>query len=244
MGRPPETCDGAARAVPVRRRGAEPLSRAARRLGRGLAQRSRPIGRSRAASRPGRRERVLPGVVAATAAAGPDALAKAVRDLVERGDADDALAAWLAGEPLAPVERYLARATLQAPLVALGSDAGAACAGNTSPQGDRRCPSCGGEPQLSFRGHDDDPLVSGRRHLVCARCAHDWVFSGSACPACGDTSESRSTVFAEQRSGPVVGRGDSGGGTTATTAARAATTATPRPSRTCASPPARGASAT
>ena len=112
------------------------------------------------------------------------------------------------GEPLAPVERYLARATLQAPLVALGPDAGAACAGDPTPRGDRHCPSCGGEPQLSFRGHDDDPLVSGRRHLVCARCAHDWVFSGSACPACGDTSGSRSTVYAEQRSGPVVGRGD------------------------------------
>jgi hypothetical protein len=157
-------------------------------------------------------QRVLPGVVAATAAAGPDALAKAARDLAEGGDAEAALMAWLAGAPLAPVERYLARATLQAPLVALGTDAGLACTGDPSPRDDRHCPSCGGEPQLSYRGHDDDPLVSGRRRLICARCAHDWVYSGSACPACGDTSGSRSTVYAEQRSGPVIGRGDADSG--------------------------------
>ena len=156
-------------------------------------------------------QQVLPGVVAATAAAGPELLAKAVRDVGERGDADDALVAWLAGEELQPVERYLARATLQAPLVALGPDAGRACAGDQSQRDDRHCPTCGGGPQLSFRGHDDDPLVSGRRHLVCARCTHSWVYTGSSCPACGEAS---STVYAERRDGPVIGRGADEAGTT------------------------------
>lgn len=152
-------------------------------------------------------DQVLPGVVAATGAAGPEPLAKAVREVVEHGDACAALVAWLAGEELPPVERYLARATLQAPLVALGPDAGQACVRDQTQRDDRHCPRCGGRPQLSFRGHDDDPLVSGRRHLVCARCSHSWVYSSSACPACGETSGSRGTVYAERRNGPVVGRG-------------------------------------
>jgi hypothetical protein len=146
-------------------------------------------------------QRVLPGVVAATGAAGPELLAKAVRDVVDRGDAEATLVAWLAGEELPPVERYLARATLQAPLSALSS-----VDTNSSPRDDRHCPSCGGEPQLSWRGHDEDPLVSGRRHLVCARCSHSWAYSSSACPGCGETSGSRSAVYAERRDGPVVGR--------------------------------------
>jgi hypothetical protein len=151
-------------------------------------------------------DRVLPSVVSATQAFGPELLAKATRDLVERGDGDDAMSAWLAGEPLPPVERYLARATLQGPLVVLGADA---FVSGSSLGDDRRCPRCGGEPQLSFRIHDDDPLVSGRRHLLCERCMHSWAYSGSACPACGETSGSRSTVYAERRDGTVVGRGGS-----------------------------------
>jgi FdhE protein len=151
-------------------------------------------------------DRVLPGVVAATGAAGPGPLAKAVQEVVERGDACAALVGWLAGEELPPVERYLARATLQGPLVALGPDAGAACTDGPAPRDDRHCPTCGGGPQLSWRGGDEDPLVSGRRHLVCARCSHCWAYSSSACPGCGETSGSRSTVYTERRDGPVVGR--------------------------------------
>jgi FdhE protein len=156
---------------------------------------------------------VLPQVVVATEAAGPDQLAKAARDLLDAGGFEASLTAWLAGEALPPVERYLARASLQAPLVALGDHAGTACAGDPSPRGDRRCPRCGAAPQLSVRGHDDDPLVSGRRHLVCARCTQSWAYSGSSCPSCGETSGSRRTVHAERRDGPVIGRGQNGGET-------------------------------
>ena len=151
-------------------------------------------------------ERVLPRVVKATEATGPEPLATAAREVLEAGRLDEPLAAWLAGGELPPVERYLARATLWAPLVALGADAGAACADDASPRGDRRCPSCGGPPQLSFRSEVEDPLVSGRRHLACARCGQTWSYSASTCPSCGETASSRRTVYAEQRAGPVVGR--------------------------------------
>jgi FdhE protein len=153
-------------------------------------------------------ERVLPAVVAATEAAGPEPLAKATRDLLDTGELGRALLAWLTGGPaaaeLAPVERYLARATLRAPLVALEADAGAACAA-VDPS-DRTCPRCGGAPQLSVRSGADDPLVSGGRQLVCCRCDQGWSYSGSACPGCGETTGSRRTVYAEQRTGPAIGR--------------------------------------
>ena len=88
--------------------------------------------------------------------------------------------------------------------MALAEDAGAACADDPSPKGDRRCPRCGGLPQLSFRTDAEDPLVSGRRYLVCARCGQSWSYSASSCPSCGETSGSRRTVYAERRGEPVV----------------------------------------
>ena len=151
-------------------------------------------------------ERTAPSVVKAAEAVGPGPLAAAARDLLGNGRLEESLAAWLAGGELAPAERYLARASLHAPLMALGGDAGAACTGDPSPRGERRCPNCGGPPQLSFRSHAEDPLVSGRRHLACARCGQSWSYSASSCPSCGETSGSQRTVYSEHREGPVVGR--------------------------------------
>jgi formate dehydrogenase maturation protein FdhE len=118
------------------------------------------------------------------------------------------LAAWLGGEELVPVERYLARATLRGPLQAV--DAGAACTADPSPRGDRRCPRCGGPPQLSFRTDSGDHLVSGHRKLQCARCGESWSYSGNACAYCGETAGAKRTVYTEHRPGPQVGRGKAG----------------------------------
>lgn len=153
-------------------------------------------------------EQVLPAVVAATEAAGPEPLAKASRDLLDAGELGRPLLAWLTGGPaaaeLAPVERYLARATLRAPLVALEAAAGTACA--PVDPGERTCPRCGGAPQLSVRAAADDPLVTGGRQLVCCRCDQAWSYSGSSCPGCGETTGSRRTVYAEMRTGTAIGR--------------------------------------
>ena len=155
--------------------------------------------------------RVLPRVVAVTAEAGPAPLAESLSPLADHrgpGAAVDLMAAWLAGEELVPVERYLARVTLRGPLEAL--DAGVACAADPSPRGERRCPRCGGPPQLSFRTDSGDHLVSGHRRLQCARCGESWSFSASTCAYCGETAGARRTVYTEHRDGPRVGRGESG----------------------------------
>jgi formate dehydrogenase maturation protein FdhE len=164
-------------------------------------------------------ERVLPMVLAATAESGPKPLVESLpptadaRSAEERRAAGELMAAWLAGAELTPVERYLARASLRGPLEAL--DAGVACAEDPSPRGERRCPRCGGPPQLSFRTDTGDNLVSGRRKLQCARCGEAWSYSGSACAYCGETGGARRTVYTERHPvsstpGPRVGRGAGG----------------------------------
>lgn len=151
-------------------------------------------------------EHAVPQVLSATDAAGPEALAKATWDLVDAGSVERHLAAWLTGAELTPVERFVARASLWAPLVALGSDAAGACRDDPSPRDNQHCPRCGGPPQVSFRSQADDRLVSGSRFLACARCGQSWSYSASTCPACGETTGARRTVYAEPRGGPIVGR--------------------------------------
>jgi hypothetical protein len=121
--------------------------------------------------------------------------------------ADELLAAWLAGDELTPVERYLARATLRViPPPAARPQARAVATPDVPPGVAKlgRCPACGGPPQLSYRTAIDDPLVSGRRMLVCAKCGYEWNFSATTCPNCGETG--KRTVYAEARAGPQVGR--------------------------------------
>jgi hypothetical protein len=151
-------------------------------------------------------DRVLPRVVEATVKAGPESLAAAAGAVADDGKPEVWLAAWLAGEDLAPTQRYLARACLRVPLQVAG--AATACAEDLSPRGGRRCPTCGAPPQLSFHDHSDDALVSGHRRLVCARCAAGWSYTASACASCGETAGGRRTIYAERRQSPVVGRGD------------------------------------
>jgi FdhE protein len=153
--------------------------------------------------------RVLPMVVAATAEHGPQPLVRSLRPVADPHAAEQLMAAWLAGEDLVPVERYLARASLRGPLEAL--DAAVACAADPAPRGERRCPSCGGPPQLSFRTDTGEALVSGHRKLECARCGQSWSFAGSTCAYCGETAGNKRTVYTERHEGARVGRGTDAG---------------------------------
>jgi formate dehydrogenase maturation protein FdhE len=151
----------------------------------------------------------LAAVVKATESAGPEVLAAAVRELAN-DEPRDILVAWLAGDDLggASAEAYLARACLRPGLVALNEAAGDACAADPAPRGGQNCPRCGGRPEYSFRAAGGDRLVSGGRYLACARCAHTWTYSASACPSCGETAGGQRTLYAEPRPGPVVGQND------------------------------------
>jgi FdhE protein len=151
--------------------------------------------------------RVLPAVIEATVAAGPPALREAVQRRSEAGDRE-ALAGWLAGAALDPVDGYLARASLAPVLEALGERAGDACVRGSDGE---RCPRCGGPPQLSCLAASGESLVSGPRSLLCARCGSSWACSRSVCPACGEGRTARLSIYAEQWQGPVTAHRDSDG---------------------------------
>lgn len=155
--------------------------------------------------------RVVPAVVEASVAAGPAALGDAAASRLAEGAAGDALAGWLAGAELDPVDRYLARASLGPVLEALGEQAGLACAPQRDGDKSQLCPCCGGLPQLSRVASSGDELVTGPRSLQCARCSSSWSFSRSICPACGESEEARLSVFAERFDGPVTGNGNGDG---------------------------------
>ncbi|TYB52396.1 formate dehydrogenase accessory protein FdhE [Nonomuraea sp. PA05] len=140
---------------------------------------------------------VLPRVMAATAASGPRPLAEAIAANGRRAGGVALLAAWVAGEELTPVERFLARATMR--VVPLGEREG-------SGQAAGRCPACGGPPQVSYRAASDDPLVSGRRALACASCPHEWNFSATTCPNCGETGKRTVHAEAGHHEAPAIGR--------------------------------------
>jgi FdhE protein len=154
--------------------------------------------------------RVLPAVVEATVAAGPPALREAVRSRGAVGG-EEALAGWLAGAEVDPVDRYLARASLAPVLEALGERAGDACVPEPGGTGGLACPCCGGRPQLSYVTSSGEQLRSGGRKLLCARCGSSWSWSRSTCPACGETEDARLVVHAEAWGGPVSAGGNGNG---------------------------------
>lgn len=154
--------------------------------------------------------RVLPGVVEATVAAGPATLGEAVVSRFGDPAIDNTLAGWLAGAELDPVDRYLARVSLSPALEALGERAGDVC---TPEEGAHElCPNCGGRPQLSVVADSGEPLVTGRRSLLCSRCSSSWDYTRSSCPACGESDEARLLVYAERWGGPVSGGNGDGAG--------------------------------
>lgn len=140
-------------------------------------------------------ERVIPGVVDVTIAAGPQKLRDAVARHLETTNALEIVAAWMNGEDQPLVDRYLARASLSPVLEALGSEAAAACAGVRD---QRHCPTCGGPPQLSYFAIASEDLAAGGRYLVCARCHRGWGYSRMTCPGCGENSSSRLPIFSEE----------------------------------------------
>src|SRR5262249_52553962 len=132
--------------------------------------------------------RVLSRVVDRSVTHGPAPLAEAALDRWRQGDGTELIAAWLRDDEQDPVSRYLARASAGPILEALGRAAGLE-PGDTA-EG-RRCPVCGGRPQVSFFADAGEDLVTAPRRLVCSRCDHAWIFARMTCAGCGEQSGSK-----------------------------------------------------
>lgn len=136
---------------------------------------------------------LLPRVIEVTVSAGPPALAGAVVGRFHSADLEDLVGRWLRGAEQAVVDRYLARASCAPVLEAMPPPPPTIRTGGEG----RSCPRCGGPPQLSYFGGSGDPLVTGPRRLVCARCAAEWVHPRMVCAACGEETSSRLPVYSE-----------------------------------------------
>jgi hypothetical protein len=134
---------------------------------------------------------VLPAVVEATVAAGPETLAEKAWSRLGEGRLDALVLGWLAGEEQSQLDRYLARAAASPVLEALGEA--------LSPPHEtdsRHCPRCGGLPQLAVIQPGEE-LSGSRRQLVCSRCLAAWGFPRMVCAGCGETDPSRLPIYEE-----------------------------------------------
>ena len=128
-------------------------------------------------------------------AAGPPALAAAVRERLARPA--PLVAGWLAGARPTPVDDYLARAASAPVLEALGRAGGRRVLPGARR---RRCPRCGGPPQLSYVADAGESLVSGPRSC-CARAASLDVLAQLLSGV--RRGRARLAVYAEHWHGPV-----------------------------------------
>ena len=63
---------------------------------------------------------------------------------------------------------------------------------------ERRCPFCGGNPQVSFLQNKDTTAESGNRDLICATCLSSWEFRRVVCANCGEERPSKLGYFHSQ----------------------------------------------
>ena len=158
---------------------------------------------------------ILPAIVDVTVEAGPRALRDGVIAVFCSADLVNLVQRWLDGQPLTPVETYLARASAS-PLLEASPHPALPQRGweMLPPQGGReiakgdngqqQCPHCGGLPQLSYFAVSGEALVSGPRYLVCSRCANNWVFSRMTCAGCGESTGTKLPIYQEQERFPHV----------------------------------------
>ncbi len=153
---------------------------------------------------------ILPAIVDVTVESGPRALRDGVIAVFCSAELVNLVQRWLDGQPLTPVETYLARASASPLLEASPHPALPQRGRKMLPQGGREtstamhCPKCGGLPQLSYFAVSGEALVSGPRYLVCSRCANNWVFSRMTCAGCGESTGTKLPIYQEQERFPHV----------------------------------------
>ena len=135
--------------------------------------------------------RSLPGVMDVTTAAGTEYLREASLLAFHEREPEAIIADWLAGAEQSPTDRYLARAATEPVLETLPQLAPATDGATDS----KRCPSCGGLPQLGYVPNSGEALLTAPRHLLCSRCGTSWKFPRLTCAACGETETARLPIY-------------------------------------------------
>jgi len=137
----------------------------------------------------------LPGVMEAVMRSGTETLREAVLTRFHEGDLEEIVRAWLAGGEVPPTDAFLARAATSPVLEALssiGSDLG------SRTEDERRCPACGGLPQVAIFTDTGDALLTGQRRLVCSRCSTEWTYARLTCVSCRESGGAQLPILADE----------------------------------------------
>lgn len=89
---------------------------------------------------------------------------------------------------------FFAKAFLQ-PYGQSISTSGPELTNSNAPVSERRCPFCGGKPQLSVLQNKEIGVASGNRDLMCAKCLSVWPFRRTVCAHCGEEHPSNLAYF-------------------------------------------------
>ena|SRR3989441_3220687 len=135
----------------------------------------------------------LPVLLKTVAAYGPETLAAEAHDLLET-DADTVnemlISHWCSPSDI----QFFPKAFLQ-PYGRWLADTGAGHSGRELADSERRCPFCGGNPQVSFLQSKEGNAESGNRDLICATCLSSWEFRRVVCANCGEERPAKLGYF-------------------------------------------------
>jgi FdhE protein len=97
---------------------------------------------------------------------------------------------WYKGSDI----QFFEKAFLQ-PYLRWLNESGGKPVGRRVPTGERSCPFCGGNPQVSFLQNKETTAESGNRDLICATCLSSWEFRRVVCANCGEERPTKLGYF-------------------------------------------------
>jgi formate dehydrogenase maturation protein FdhE len=124
---------------------------------------------------------------------GPTSLAAEALDLSTRNNdvvAERLAAYWRDGSDI----QFFEKAFLQ-PYLRWLAESGGRPVGREISSGERFCPFCGGNPQVSFLQNKETTAESGNRDLICATCLSSWQFRRVVCANCSEERPAKLGYF-------------------------------------------------
>ena len=135
----------------------------------------------------------MAGLLETVAQHGPASLASEARVLLV--DEADMMVHILLDYWRSPSDtQFFAKSILQ-PYACWLAETKAAPVGRELAGGERTCPFCGGQPQVSFLQVKESTAESGNRDLLCATCLSAWAFRRVVCANCGEERPAKLGYF-------------------------------------------------
>jgi FdhE protein len=135
----------------------------------------------------------LPGFLKVIQSHGPESLAAEAHDLSHADlqfTAERLMRYWSNRSDV----QFFEKAFLQ-PYLRWVAGSGARPVGREVSVGERYCPFCGGNPQVSFLQNKETTAESGNRDLICATCLSSWEFRRVVCANCGEERPAKLGYF-------------------------------------------------